>query len=156
MLSRNTNAGWEFWCATSAAGSGYCAVDFVARLVCAPARSSPTYLVRVLATFIIRWLGTQTLPDGAPYENHGVHIVRMRWGKVVDIDANEDSQLVAESLKTAAAHGIQEALAEPILRVGHGFRNFDNYRLRLLLHCGITWHHQIPTPLRGRLPRLAA
>jgi hypothetical protein len=44
-----------------------------------------------------------------------VHIVRMRWGKAVDIDANEDSQLVAESLKTAAAHGIQEALAEPIV-----------------------------------------
>ena len=66
-------------------------------------------------TVIIRWVGTQTLPDGAPYENHGVHIVRMRWGKVVDIDANEDSQLVAESLKTAAAHGIQEALAEPIV-----------------------------------------
>jgi transposase len=47
-------------------------------------------------------------------------------------------------------------LIKKILRVGHGFRNFDNYRLRLLLHCGITWHHQTPTPLRGRLPRLAA
>lgn len=47
-------------------------------------------------------------------------------------------------------------LIKKILRVGHGFRNFDNYRLRLMLHCGITWHHQIPTPLRGRLPRLAA
>jgi hypothetical protein len=23
-------------------------------------------------TIIIRWVGTQTLPDGAPYENHGV------------------------------------------------------------------------------------
>jgi ketosteroid isomerase-like protein len=66
-------------------------------------------------TVIIRWIGTQILPDGAPYENHGVHIVRMRWGKVVDIDANEDSQLVAESLKTCAFHGIQEALAEPIV-----------------------------------------
>lgn len=31
-------------------------------------------------------------------------------------------------------------LTKKILRVGHGFRNFDNYRLRLLLHCGITWH----------------
>jgi len=30
----------------------------------------------------------------------------------------------------------------------HGFRNFDNYRLCLLLHCGITWHHQTPTPTR--------
>ena len=47
-------------------------------------------------------------------------------------------------------------LIKKILRVGHGFRNFDNYRLRLLLHCGITWQHHTPTPLRGRLPRLAA
>ena len=47
-------------------------------------------------------------------------------------------------------------LIKKILRGGHGFRNFDNYRLRLLLHCGITWQHHTPTPLRGRLPRLAA
>jgi transposase len=47
-------------------------------------------------------------------------------------------------------------LIKKILRVGHGFRNFGNYRLRLLLHCGITWQHHTPTPLRGRLPRLAA
>jgi transposase len=47
-------------------------------------------------------------------------------------------------------------LIKKILPVGHGFRNFDNYRLRLLLHCGITWQHHTPTPLRGRLPRLAA
>jgi transposase len=47
-------------------------------------------------------------------------------------------------------------LIKKIKRVGHGFQNFSNYRLRLLLHCGITWHHQTPTPLRCRLPRLAA
>jgi len=47
-------------------------------------------------------------------------------------------------------------LIKKILRVAHGFRNFHNYRLRLLLHCGITWQHHTPTPLRGRLPRLAA
>ena len=39
----------------------------------------------------------------------------MRWGKVVDIDANEDSQVVAESMKVLAAHGVQEALADPIV-----------------------------------------
>jgi hypothetical protein len=39
----------------------------------------------------------------------------MRWGKVVEIDANEDSQLVAETLKTLGAQGTQEALAEPIV-----------------------------------------
>ncbi len=66
-------------------------------------------------TIIIRWTATQTLPDHSPYDNHGVHIVRMRWGKIVDIDANEDSQLVADTLKLFAAHGVHEALAEPIV-----------------------------------------
>ncbi len=47
-------------------------------------------------------------------------------------------------------------LIKKIKRIGHGFRNFDNYRLRLLLHCGVDWHTHRPTPLRGRLPRLAA
>ena len=41
-------------------------------------------------------------------------------------------------------------------RSGHGFRNFDTYRLRLLLHCGVTWHDHQTTPLRARLPRLVA
>jgi transposase len=47
-------------------------------------------------------------------------------------------------------------LIKKVKRTGHGFRNFDNYRLRLLLHCGVDWHTQQPTRLRGRLPRLAA
>jgi len=47
-------------------------------------------------------------------------------------------------------------LIKKIKRIGHGFRNFHNYRLRLLLHCGVDWHNHRPTPLRGRLPRLAA
>ena len=48
------------------------------------------------------------------------------------------------------------ALIKKIKRVGHGYRNFDNYRLRLLLHCGVDWHTPPATPIRGRLPRLAA
>lgn len=47
-------------------------------------------------------------------------------------------------------------LIKKIKRVGHGFRNFDNYRLRLLLHGGVTWNTAPTTPLRGRLPRMAA
>jgi transposase len=47
-------------------------------------------------------------------------------------------------------------LIKKIKRTGHGFRNFDNYRLRLLLHCGVDWHTQQPTRIRGRLPRLIA
>lgn len=66
-------------------------------------------------TIIIRWSATQEMPDKSPYLNRGVHIVRMAWGKIVDIDANEDSQIVAESLKVLAAHGNAEALAAPIV-----------------------------------------
>ena len=47
-------------------------------------------------------------------------------------------------------------LIKKIKRVGHGFRNFDNYRLRLLLHCGTDWQTPQPTRIRGRLPRLIA
>lgn len=66
-------------------------------------------------TFIfVRWSASDTLPDGSPYKNHGVHIIRMRWGKIVEIDANEDSQAVAESLRMRAEYGVEEALAAPI------------------------------------------
>ena len=66
-------------------------------------------------TVIMRWSGVQSLPDESPYENHGVHVIGMRWGKVYDIDANEDSQLVAASLRIWAAYGVDEALAPPIV-----------------------------------------
>jgi len=47
-------------------------------------------------------------------------------------------------------------LIKKIKRVGHGFRNFENYRLRLLLHCGVQWHTPTVVRIRGRQPRLVA
>ena len=44
-------------------------------------------------------------------------------------------------LDKGCPNGPTEAMNLPIKkvkRVGHGFRNFTNYRLRLLLHCGVT------------------
>ena len=66
-------------------------------------------------TAIIRWTNTQTRPDGTRYDNHGVHVVRMRWGKATSIDANEDSQAVAGLLDQLAAAGVAEASAAPII-----------------------------------------
>ncbi len=66
-------------------------------------------------TIIVRWTATDVLPDGSDYHNHGVHIIKMRWGKIVAIDANEDSQAVADSLRMRAAAGIEEASAAPIV-----------------------------------------
>ena len=53
------------------------------------------------------------------------------------------------------------ALIKKVKRVGHGFRNLDNYRLRLLLAVGVdwntvTWQAAPATPIRGRSPRFVA
>ncbi|MCP4381595.1 MAG: transposase, partial [Hyphomicrobiales bacterium] len=41
-------------------------------------------------------------------------------------------------------------------RLGFGFGNFENYRLRLLLRCGTTWKTPAAPSIRGRQPSLAA
>jgi hypothetical protein len=56
----------------------------------------------------------QDNPDGSPYRNHGVHIIRMKWFKVVDIDANEDSEVVARSLQIKRDAGWEEAGMPPL------------------------------------------
>src|SRR4029450_10679507 len=45
---------------------------------------------------------------------------------------------------------------QKVKRVGHGFRSFANYRLRLLLHCGVRWQTHRTARLRGRFPHLVA
>jgi transposase len=73
--------------------------------------------------------------------------------------ASWTEELLAYFTTGGASNGPTEAmnlLVKKIKRVGHGFRNFDNYRLRLLLHCGVAWKTPGTTRIRGRLPRLAA
>lgn len=41
-----------------------------------------------------------------------------------------------------------------IKRVGRGFTNFDNYRLRLLLRCGVDWQDQPTARLREAITTL--
>ena len=68
-------------------------------------------------------------------------------------------ELLAYFTTGGVSNGPTEAinlLIKRIKRVGFGFRNLDNYRLRLLLHCGVDWHTPVATPIRGRLPRSAA
>lgn len=66
-------------------------------------------------TIIVRWEAQATLLDGSPYRNRGVHVIKMRWGKVTDIDAHEDSEAVVKGLAVQARRGIAEAAAEPIV-----------------------------------------
>ncbi len=50
----------------------------------------------------------------------------------------------------------QNLVTEKIRHIAHGMRNFENYRLRLLLHSGIQWNTQPTARIRGRHPRLIA
>lgn len=61
---------------------------------------------------------------------------------------------------TGASNGSTEALnalVKKIKRIGHGFRNFENCRLRVLLYCGgVAWDTPSTVKLRSRRPRLVA
>jgi transposase len=70
-----------------------------------------------------------------------------------------EAEILAWHATGGCSNGPTEAvnlLIKKVKRVGHGFRNFANYRLRLLLHCGVTWQTHRTARLRGRLPRLVA
>jgi len=62
----------------------------------------------------VRWTGDDKFPDGSPYQNHGVHIIHLRWGKLTSLDANVDSQIVAKLMDALAASGVEEARATPL------------------------------------------
>ena len=70
-----------------------------------------------------------------------------------------EAEILAGHVTGGCSNGPTEAvnlLIKKIKRVGHGFRNFANYRLRLLLHCGVAWQTHQTARLRGRSPHLAA
>jgi transposase len=70
-----------------------------------------------------------------------------------------EAEILAWHATGGCSNGPTEAinlLIKKVKRVGHGFRNFANYRLRLLLHCGVRWQTHRTARLRGRSPRLVA
>jgi transposase len=70
-----------------------------------------------------------------------------------------EAEILAFHSTQGCSNGSTEAvnlLIKKVKRVGHGFRNFGNYRLRLLLHCGVTWQTPQTARLRGRSPRRVA
>jgi transposase len=70
-----------------------------------------------------------------------------------------EAEILAFHATGGCSNGPTEAvnlLIKKVKRVGHGFRNFTNYRLRLLLHCGVSWQTHRTARLRGRSPHLVA
>jgi transposase len=70
-----------------------------------------------------------------------------------------EAEILAFHATDGCSNGPTEAinlLIKKVKRVGHGFRNFANYRLRLLLHCGVSWQTHQTVRLRARFSRLVA
>jgi hypothetical protein len=70
-----------------------------------------------------------------------------------------EAEILTWHATNGCSNGPTEAvnlLIKKVKRVGHGFRNFANYRLRLLLHCGVTWQTSQTARLRGHSPRFRA
>jgi transposase len=68
-------------------------------------------------------------------------------------------EILAFHATSGCSNGLTDAvnlLIKKVKRVGHGFRNFANYRLRLLLHCGVIWQTHRTARLRGRSPHFVA
>ena len=68
-------------------------------------------------------------------------------------------EILAFHTTSGASNGPTEAvnlLIEKIRRLGHGYRNFTNYRRRLLLGCGIHMGYRPHRRIRGRQPASAA
>ena len=62
----------------------------------------------------VEWVAHVRPAAGPAYENHGAHMIRIVRGRVSELHAYEDSQLVAAACARMAAAGIDEAAAEPI------------------------------------------
>jgi hypothetical protein len=65
-----------------------------------------------------------------------------------------EAEILAWHATDGCSNGPTEAvnlLIKKVKRVGHGFRNFANYRLRVLLHCGVRWQTHRTARLRGRM-----
>ena len=58
--------------------------------------------------------------------------------------------------RTNAGSEAMNLITEKLRRIAHGIRNFENYRLRLLLHSGVQWNTPPTARIRGRHPRLVA
>jgi transposase len=89
----------------------------------------------------------------------------VRWRRVAELSRLArtvrawEAEVLAFHATGGCSNGPTEALnllIKKVKRVGHGFRNFANYRLRLLLHCGVTSQTHQTARLRGRSPCLVA
>lgn len=65
-------------------------------------------------TAMIEWHDKATTATGGPYDNDGVHVARLRWGKLVSLHAYLDTTIVVAACRQMASQGVAEAEAPEI------------------------------------------
>lgn len=65
-------------------------------------------------TGVIEWHDQATLASGERYDNDGVHVVRLRWGRLVGLHAYPDTAVVAAATRRMNERGVAEASAPQI------------------------------------------
>ena len=63
---------------------------------------------------IVEWRDSFTLRDGSARSNQGVHVLSLRWGKVVSLRIYTDTQKLTDILRELRAQGVAEAGFMPI------------------------------------------
>lgn len=65
-------------------------------------------------TATVDWTDHFTLPDGSRGSNQGVHVFKLRWGKVHALAIHCDTARLQDYCTRLAEMGVHEALADPI------------------------------------------
>lgn len=63
---------------------------------------------------LVEWTETNTGTDGVRTENHGVHVARLKWGRMTQLVICPDTVGLKASLDRLAVAGNSEAKAAPI------------------------------------------
>lgn len=64
---------------------------------------------------IVRWVDRAQLAGNLNYENTGVHALQIRWGRLTNLCAYLDTQVIAAACDHLVEQGIAEAGAPPIV-----------------------------------------
>lgn len=63
----------------------------------------------------VQWDGAATLLNGDAYQNHGLIVFTLKWGKLYALEEFQDSEAAANALVIQSVAGIKEAAAAQIL-----------------------------------------
>jgi ketosteroid isomerase-like protein len=63
----------------------------------------------------VEWRDSGVCLDGHRFNNQGVHVIRISWGKVTAVRVYCDTMVLADALQRNARGGMEEAAAAPIL-----------------------------------------